>query len=342
MATPISFGCVVMHQQWNRFSSPIRLPSVFRNSLDKYRLVWHVDHLSNHFFSPPPPFGFVSMYPVENVIPLYNISPDPSIGGLSFEPAGRIILLWAFDNLWRNEDLLVLEEELTEQKLVEFDAATRVVKNMSSVLVDGYWSVRFEHVLLTGTEKTRPRVERRWKFLSHKIVAKKGKKARGVISAKGKASREKKVATGGCKGDHVPMELSHPVLVLFNVPNGPSTESLESFIMLLRLERDEGLRAVNADLSLHLKEWIAELARKYTALVFFPDRHEYKESLSIPFNLAIQCRSDPILAWTNPFVTAVIPIYYVEERAKPLVRFISPCDLDVFRFTIFGRRLAPS
>ncbi|GKD09399.1 hypothetical protein Tco_1189084, partial [Tanacetum coccineum] len=52
-------------------------------------------------------------------------------------------------------------------------------------------------------------------------------------------------------------------------------------------ERDE-LRAVNADQVSQIKELEAELARKDSALVFSDRVHEYKESLSIPFNLAIQ------------------------------------------------------
>ncbi|GKE52354.1 hypothetical protein Tco_1487510, partial [Tanacetum coccineum] len=112
-------------------------------------------------------------------------------------------------------------------------------------------------------------------------------------------------------------------------------------------ERDE-LRAVNADQASHIKELEAELARKDSALVFSDrisneravenerlvsqlghllNNHEYKESLSIPFNLAIQAgwakglvvkRSEEDLMDTYPYVEKIfdLPRRTVQELLK--------------------------
>ncbi|GJY35609.1 hypothetical protein Tco_0420987 [Tanacetum coccineum] len=123
-------------------------------------------------------------------------------------------------------------------------------------------------------------------------------------------------------------------------------------------ERDE-LRAVNADQASHIKEFEAELARKDSALVFSDrvsneravenerlmsnlgylekektdsigkllptvvrrllNSHEYKESLSIPFNLAIQAGwANKLFTKTYPFVEKIsgLPRRTVQEFLK--------------------------
>ncbi|GJS66020.1 hypothetical protein Tco_0680584 [Tanacetum coccineum] len=126
-------------------------------------------------------------------------------------------------------------------------------------------------------------------------------------------------------------------------------------------ERDE-LRAVNADQASHIKELEAELARKDSALVFSDrisneravenerlvsklgylekekidsigkllptvvrrllNSHEYKESLSIPFNLAIQARMtveyDKLFTKTYPYIEKIsgLPRRTVQKLLK--------------------------